>query len=316
MLYNIISNRRRYFLLSLAIIIPGLIAMIYNVVTLPTHTPWKLSVDFRPGSRYVIKFLAPATEDKIRQVFQGAGFGNAEISRLGTEADNTWQIRTDSPKGEEVQNLRTALSTQVAPVDEPNSSVDSVSQRVAGEVTRAAIFASIAASLVVLVYIWYAFRSAPNAMRYSVCAIVAMIHDVLVAAGLTALVGLILNWEIDALFLTAMLTLIGFSVQDTIVVYDRIRENLVRHRGETFQAIVTRSLLETVHRSLAISLCNMFVLVALLLFGGASIKQFVAILLMGLISGTYSSIFTAVPLVVAWAERSIFGSNKPIVTNA
>ena len=316
MLYNIISNRRRYFLLSLAIIIPGLVAMIYNIVTLPTHTPWKLSVDFRPGSRYVIKFLGPASEDKIRTVFQTSGFSNAEISRLGSETDNLWQIRTDSPKGDQVQNLRSALATQVAPVDEANSSVDSVSQRVATEVTRAAIFASIAASLVVLIYIWYAFRSAPNSLRYSVCAIIAMVHDVLVAAGLTALVGLILNWEIDSLFLTAMLTLIGFSVQDTIVVYDRIRENLVRHRGETFQGIVTRSLLETVHRSFAISLCNLFVLVALLLFGGASIKQFIAILLMGLISGTYSSIFTAVPLVVAWAERSLFGNGKSIVVNS
>jgi preprotein translocase SecF subunit len=134
-----------------------------------------------------------------------------------------------------------------------------------------------------------------------------MLHDVLIAAGLTAIFSRLFNWEVDALFLTAMLTLIGFSVQDTIVVYDRIRENLTRRRGESFNAIVTRSMLETLHRSLAISLCNIFVLIALLLFGGASIKQFVAVLLIGLISGTYSSIFTAVPLVVAWAERSLFG---------
>jgi preprotein translocase SecF subunit len=141
-----------------------------------------------------------------------------------------------------------------------------------------------------------------------------MLHDVLIAAGMMALFGVIFNWEVDALFLTAMLTLIGFSVQDTIVVYDRIRENLVRHRGESFEQIVTRSMLETLHRSLAISLCNIFVMVALLLFGGASIQQFVAVMLIGLVSGTYSSIFNAVPLVVAWAERDLWGTkNKAAV---
>ena len=108
-----------------------------------------------------------------------------------------------------------------------------------------------------------------------------------------------------------MLTVIGFSVQDTIVVYDRIRENLVRHRGEDFHQIVSRSLVETLHRSLAISLTNIFVMTALLLFGGASIKQFIAVLLIGLVSGTYSSIFNAVPLVVAWEEHSLFGRRKP-----
>jgi preprotein translocase SecF subunit len=105
---------------------------------------------------------------------------------------------------------------------------------------------------------------------------------------------------VDALFLTAMLTVIGFSVQDTIVVFDRIRENIPRRRGETFETIANRSLLETVHRSLATQLNAIFVMIAILLFGGASIKQFITILLVGLLSGTYSSIFNAVPLLVAW----------------
>lgn len=312
MLFNLIRNRRYYFALSLLFILPGLLAMIYNVVVTPSHTPWKLSVDFRPGSRFVLKFNGDANEDKIRTVFTQFGFNNPEISRLGAANENLWQVRTDVTEGDKVQQIRDTLSKNVAPLDEKQSSVESVSPKVASEVTRAAFQAVIAASLVVLFFIWWAFRKAPHAIRYSICAIIAMLHDVLIAAGMMALFGILFNWEVDALFLTAMLTLIGFSVQDTIVVYDRIRENLTRRRGESFEQIVTRSMLETLHRSLAISLCNIFVMVALLLFGGASIQQFVAVMLIGLVSGTYSSIFNAVPLVVAWAERDFWGTkNKP-----
>jgi preprotein translocase SecF subunit len=264
-------------------------------------------VDFRRGSLFEIKFTQPATEDKIRAVFEQFGLNNPSISRLGTDSDNLWQVRTDFLQGEQTQNLMTALSKQVAPVDQSGSSVSSVSEKVASEVTRAALIAVIGATIAILLFVWYAFRKAPNAIRYSVCAIVAMVHDILVVGGLTAIFSTLFGWEIDALFLTAMLTVIGFSVQDTIVVYDRIRENLTRRRGEDFHTIVSRSIVETIHRSLTISLTNIFVMTALLLFGGASIKQFVAVMLIGLVSGTYSSIFNAVPLVVAWEERSLLG---------
>jgi len=112
-----------------------------------------------------------------------------------------------------------------------------------------------------------------------------------VTVGLFSIAGLVLGWEADALFLTAVLTVVGFSVQDTIVVYDRIRENIHKRRGEAFETIVNRSLLETLHRSLVTQLCAIFVMIALLLFGGATMKQFVAVLLVGMLSGTYSSIF-------------------------
>ena len=310
-MFSIVRNRAIYFLISIAIILPGLGFMIYNTITLPTHTPWRLSVDFKQGSIFVVKFSQNVTEDSIRATFESFGLNNPSVSRLGAETDNTWQIRTDFLEGEQTQRLFDTLSTQVAPVDQKQSSVSSVSSKVAGEVTNAAVLAVIAAAIAILLFIWYAFRKAPHALRYSVCAIIAMVHDIFVAGGLTAIFSTVFNWEIDALFLTAMLTVIGFSVQDTIVVYDRIRENLVRHRGEGFEQVVSRSLVETLHRSLTISLTNIFVMTALLLFGGASIKQFIAVLLIGLVSGTYSSIFNAVPLVVAWEERSLFGRRKP-----
>jgi preprotein translocase SecF subunit len=184
---------------------------------------------------------------------------------------------------------------------------ESVGPAVGSEVTRAAGIAVAVAALFILGYIVFAFRNVPNAFRYGACAIVAMIHDILVTVGLFSIAGLVLGWEADALFLTALLTVIGFSVQDTIVVFDRIRENISRRRGEPFETIANRSLLETLHRSLATQLNAIFVLVALLLLGGATTQQFVAILLVGLISGTYSSIFTAVPLLVTWETGKVRG---------
>jgi preprotein translocase SecF subunit len=312
MFFTIVRNRRFYFFFSLAIILPGLLAMIYNVVTLPTHTPWKLSVDFREGSRFVLKFTAPAGEDAIRAALEQFGLVNPSISRLGAEDEQLWQVRTTFVPGEQTEALLSAIGAGVAPLDMEQSSVDSVSPQVAAEVAQAAVLAVIAAMVVVLLFIWWSFRKAPHAIRYSVCAIGALIHDILLVGGLTAILGIVLNWEIDVLFLTAMMTVVGFSIEDKIVVYDRIRENLVRHRGEPFEQIVSRSLVETLHRSFVVSLTNFFVTTALLLFGGASIRQFVAILLIGLVVCTYSSIFVAVPLVVAWEERSLFGRREAL----
>jgi preprotein translocase SecF subunit len=132
-----------------------------------------------------------------------------------------------------------------------------------------------------------------------------MFHDILVTMGVMAILGILFGWEADALFLTAVLTVVGYSVQDTIVVFDRIRENIPKYRGEQFDVIVNRSVLETVHRSLATQLNAVFVMVAILLFGGETIRQFIGIMLIGLMSGTYSSIFNAVPMLVAWEKGEI-----------
>ncbi|HQV70568.1 MAG TPA: protein translocase subunit SecF [Thermoflexales bacterium] len=314
-IYNIVKNRRVYFILSLILIVPGLIAMIINTATLPTHTPWRLSVDFREGTRFVLKFQQPTDEGKIRAVFTQDGVNNPEISQLGAPADNLWQVRTSFLDGVESQKIQSDLEASVGALDRGSLTVESVSPKVAGEVTQAAFWAVLAASLGILVFIWYSFRNSPHPIRFSVCALIALLHDLLVAGGITAILSLLFGWEVDALFLTAMLTIVGFSVQDTIVVYDRIRENVVRHRGESFTTIATRSLVETVHRSLAISLTTILVLLALLLFGGDSIKQFIAVLLIGMASGIFSSIYNAVPLLVAWEEHDLWGT-KTSATNA
>jgi preprotein translocase subunit SecF len=184
---------------------------------------------------------------------------------------------------------------------------ETVGPTVGAEVTKAATVAVLAAAFLIIAYIVFAFRKVPNAFRYGVCAVIAMIHDILVTVGLFSLATVFLGWEADALFLTAVLTVVGFSVQDTIVVFDRIRENIPKRRGESFETIVNRSLLETLHRSLATQLNAIFVLIAILLLGGATITHFVIILLVGLLSGTYSSIFNAVPLLVVWETKKVIG---------
>jgi preprotein translocase subunit SecF len=182
--------------------------------------------------------------------------------------------------------------------------VQSVGATVSNESTRSAVVAVLGASLAILLYLTLAFRKAPNPVRYGVCAIVAMLHDVLVVLGVAAILGVVTGLEIDAYFLTALLTIISFSVHDTIVVFDRVRENLIARRsGETFEEIVNHSIVQTLPRSINTQLTSLFTLTALLLLGGESIFNFVLILMIGLISGTFSSIFNAAQLLVVWENH-------------
>jgi preprotein translocase SecF subunit len=299
-MFNIVEKRRWYFVISLLVIVPGILAMIYS--TIEYGTPVRLGVDFESGTKFVLKLQDTASEDALRSIFEGHGLNNPIVTRLGDASDNTWQVRTKFVRSDEAEEIKAEISDQIAPVDTAASSVDSVSSAISQEVTRSAVIAVVIAAGVILFFIVWTFRSVPRSFRYGVCAIAAMIHDILVTMGIMSILGIALGWEVDALFLTAMLTVIGFSVQDTIVVFDRIRENIPRRRGENFETIANRSLLETIHRSLATQLNAIFIMIAILLFGGASIKQFITILLIGLLSGTYSSIFNAVPLLVAWEE--------------
>lgn len=302
-MFNLIGKRYWYFLISALLIVPGLVAMIYSTVTY--GTPVRLSIDFTGGSLMVIKFQQPATEDAIRDVFLSYGFTNPVVQQLGRPEDNTWQVRVGFTDVETVDEIKASLADQIGPIDEASSSLSTVGPAVGHEVTRSATVAVVIASLLVGAFIIITFRRVPNAFRYGVSAISAMIHDILVALGFVSIMGLLFNWEVDALFLTAILTVIGFSVQDKIVVFDRIRENTPKRRGEPYETIVNRSILEVIHRSLTTQLNAMFVMIAILLFGGASIKQFIAVMLVGMVTATYSSIFNAVPLLVVWEKGEV-----------
>ena len=188
-------------------------------------------------------------------------------------------------------------------------SSSSVSGSVAADTTRNAFLAVVAASLFILLYIWFSFRKVSKPWRYGTCAIIALLHDALVVLGIFSILGALFNIQIDALFITALLTVIGFSVHDTIVVFDRIRENMHRRSTETFEEVVNASLVQTMTRSLNTSLTVLLTLLTLTLFGiGTSIFTFTLALLIGIISGTYSSIFNASMLLVMWEKgETVFG---------
>jgi preprotein translocase SecF subunit len=302
-MFNFAQRRNWYYLISGLVIVPGIIAMIYSTITF--GGPVQLSIDFKGGSLFIVKFTEPASENAIRKVYTDLGQDDPVIQRYGDASANTWQIRAGSLTPEQQATLKNALIEQVAPIDSTQSTFDVVDPSIGHEVTLAAILAVLAAGIIILGFIWFAFRRVPHAVRYGTCAIMAMFHDVFVAMGMMSILGLAFGWQVDALFLTAMLTVVGYSVQDTIVMFDRIRENLPKYRGDTYEMIVNRSVLETVHRSLATQLNAIFVMVAILLFGGATIKQFITILLIGMFSGTYSSIFNAVPLLVSWEKGEL-----------
>ena len=309
-MFSIVEKRHWYFSLSALIIVPGLVAMIYSIVAF--GSPVKLSIDFTGGALLELHFDQPVQPAEVRQIFVENDYLGTTVQT--TSDDQTVLVRTKTMDPGDKAQIIGELETQFGPVEELR--FESVGPAVGAEVTRTAGVAVAVAAVFILAFIVFAFRKVPKAFRYGVCAIAAMIHDILVTVGLFSLAGLVLNWEADALFLTAILTVIGFSVQDTIVVFDRIRENIPRRRGEPFEMIVNRSLLETIHRSLATQLNAIFVLIALLLLGGATMKQFVAVLLVGLLSGTYSSIFNAVPLLVVWETGKVVGTRKAAEASA
>ena len=298
-MFYIIHRRYWYFALSAIVIIPGLIAMIISMARFGTLL--KLSIDFTGGALQELRFEQTVQPAEVRQIFVNRGYGDTSVQT--TSDDRTVLIRSKFLDDQAKSQIQTDLRDAFGSFEELR--FEAVGPTIGSEVTRAATIAVIAASVVILTFIWWAFRKVPNSFRYGICAVIAEIHDVLVATGLFSLAGLLIGWEVDALFLTALLTVIGFSVQDTIVVFDRIRENIPKRRGEDYETVVNRSLLETLHRSLATQLNAIFVLIAILMFGGATIKQFVTVLLVGMISGSYSSIFNAVPLLVVWQKGEI-----------
>ncbi|MCS7252049.1 MAG: protein translocase subunit SecF [Anaerolineae bacterium] len=292
---DIIGKRYWYFALSLLVIIPGLISLL--VYGLP------LAIDYTGGSLMEIRLpsgLAVSSEEVIEIVRQVTGFNVADI-RVQPSLQGTLIIRTREIDASMKTRLEEALRSRYGEI--ATERFESVGPTVGAEVTRGALVAVAMASLAIMLYLTFAFRHVPHAFRYGVAAVLALLHDVAVVTGTASIFGKVFGWEVDALFLTAVLTVIGFSVHDSIVVFDRIRENLIRYRGEPYDRIVNHSILQTLDRSINTQLTLIFTLVALLLFGGTTIRQFVATLLIGMISGTYSSIFNAAPILVVWEKR-------------
>jgi len=299
MVFNIVGRRYLFFAISLIVILPGLVFLGVHWAQNPGQGPLPLAIDFTGGSVLEVTFVDPhvlqPAEVKEYLVAQ-AGLPDGTV--VQTVGDRGLLIRTATLS--EKQPVIDALTSRYGAIDLSSVNFDTVGAAVGAEVTQAAGIAIAAAAIGILLYIALAFRRMPHPFRYGACAVIAMLHDVLVVVGLAAIVGVLLGWQVDSLFLTALLTVIGFSVHDTIVVFDRIRENLARHRGEPFEAIVNHSIVQTLDRSINTQLTVMFTLLALVLFGGESIRHFVVTLLIGVFSGTYSSIFNAAALLVVW----------------
>jgi preprotein translocase subunit SecF len=290
---NIVKRRYLYFAISLLVIIPGMLALIV--------WGFPLAIDFTGGSLLDIHFdtgSVPAS-DEVLQLYAEHGFNDAQVQ---TAEGNSLIIRSKSmdeaTRAEIVSQMEQRFNTTIT-VQRFDSVGPSVGQEVA---TRAAGAVGLAA-LGIMLYITYAFRGVQHAFRYGVSAILAMLHDVAVVVGVEAILGHFLGWEVDALFLTALLTVIGFSVHDSIVVFDRIRENANIYRRLPYETVVNHSIVQTLDRSINTQLTVMLTLLSLALFGGVTIRHFVIILLVGVFSGTYSSIFNAAPILVVWENR-------------
>jgi preprotein translocase subunit SecF len=289
---NILGKRYFFFGLSLIIIIPGLIVLFSG--GLP------LSIDFTGGSLLEVSFANQSPEPgEIITLYEGANIRDVQVQ---TTEIGSYIIRSEFLDNEARDMILSAMEENIA---EPTVvRFDSVGPSIGRQVTARGAQAVALASVLVVLFIAWSFRGVENAFRYGISAILAMLHDVAVIFSITAFGGLFFGWEIDSLFLTALLTVIGFSMQDSIVVFDRIRENANIYRRLDYETLVNHSIIQTLQRSINTQLMTVeFLLLALALFGGVTLQQFAVVLLVGLLSGTYSSIFIAAPILVLWENK-------------
>lgn len=289
---NIIKYRNWFFALSLLIIVPGVIA--YFVWGL------RLGIDFQGGTLWEIKFVDKQVSPQSFSTFLKQN--KVEVSSISSAGGNrNILFRISTADENQIKEIKAGILKSYGKTQDV--SLVTVGPTISKELTQKALYAVGVSILGIVVYITWAFRKVPkptSSLAFGVCTVVALVHDVILVVGIFAILGHFWHIEVDSLFITALLTVLGFSVHDTIVVFDRIRENLHKYSGMSFEHVVNFSVLQTLTRSLNTSLTVAFVLLALLLFGGESIHTFVLALLIGIISGTYSSIFNAAPLLVVW----------------
>lgn len=289
-MFNIIKHYKFWFGISAALFIlsVGALAM-YGL---------KLGIDFKGGTLTEVTFVdSKPSSAEVKDVLSAAGFETI-VQEAG---ENKAIIRTPPQEKTEHDNLVKTLSEKYGNVTEDQFT--SIGPVIGKELTGRAFYQLLLVSLGIILYIAYAFRKVTrpvSSWRFGWAAIIALVHDLFIVLGVFAILGHFWNVEIDSLFVTALLTVLGFSVHDTIVVFDRIRENLRLRAGQSLPEIINASINQTIVRSLNTSLTVIFVLTALLLFGGESTRYFVLALLIGIIAGTYSSIFIASPILHVW----------------
>ncbi|MBN1369410.1 MAG: protein translocase subunit SecF [Dehalococcoidaceae bacterium] len=287
---DLIGKRFKFFAFSVVLLLLCIIALATSGL--------KMGIDFSSGSLLSLSFNQEVAIEDVRQELANLGHGKAIVQVTG---EGDFLIRTFAMDTGEKASLEVALETRFGEMAE--LSFENVEPVIARQTANNAIIAVVAASIGIMLYITWAFRRMPRPFRYGTCAIAALVHDVVVVVGLFAILGIPLNLEVNLMFITGVLAVIGYSVNDTVIVFDRIRENRLNHPNADFAGIVNKSLVETLTRSLNTGLTTVLVILALLLFIGSTIENFSIAMFIGVVTGIYSSIFTASALLVVWERR-------------
>jgi len=289
-MFDIVGKRKVFFIISGVVILVGVVFLALFGL--------QLGIEFGSGSMMRLSFEQEVEQAELKEHLASLGYGDAIIQQT---VGGDYYIRTASLGKEQKAALQSDLENRFGSLGE--SEFYSVSPMVAVETTRNAGIAVAVAALGILLYVTWAFHRMPNPFRYGTCALIALGHDVLVVLGTFSILGSIFGWEINLMFITGILAVIGYSVNNTVVIFDRIRENLVRRVSSSFKVVANNSLVETLSRSLNTSLTTLVVVLALFLFVGASIQNFAVVLIIGIIAGTYSSICIAPQILVAWEKE-------------
>jgi preprotein translocase subunit SecF len=301
---DFVGKRRIFLTISLV-----LVAL--SVVVLGT-SGLSLGIDFTSGSTVTYQFTDEDTSAaEVTDALSDSGYPDSIVQALG---DNQFFIRTDDLGVTGLDDV----NTEILKLDRGARVLDTstVGASVAEDTVQNAITAVVIAAIFVMVYIMYAFRSVPSSYKYAFAAVVALVHDVVIVLGVFAVLGFAINAEVNAIFIVGILTVIGYSVNDTIVIFDRIRENVTLAPGREFRSTVNISINESVTRSLGTSITTVTVILAMLLFGGVSLRDFLIVLLLGVLVGTYSSMFVAAQVLVLWERRSLLPWRKAAATNS
>jgi preprotein translocase subunit SecF len=290
------SKKKWWFIISGIVILPGILSLIF----------WGLNfgIDFKGGTLYEVRTKKSEVRqiDEIKETLKPLNLPDLTVVSTGS---SSFLLKTGPIEKETVDKIKEVLAAKFGETEEIR--YETVGPVVGTDLKRKAIWAVSLACFFIILYIAWAFRSVPkpqSSFKFGLCAIIALVHDILVVLGTFSILGHFLGYEVDAYFITALLTVLGFSVHDTIVVFDRIRENLRRLPGIDFETVANESVVQTLTRSINTSLTVILVLLALFLLGGETIKPFVLALLIGMTTGTYSSIFNATPLLVIWQRRA------------
>jgi preprotein translocase subunit SecF len=295
---DFVGRRHWFFIISALVLVPGM-------VFLAIAPGLKQGIDFTGGSSLAVRFASVVDEVDIRTVLNDNGHPDAKVQG-DQNSDTTFFIQTRELQEEQKNEVVDALAVLTPGAEVELLSFDLVSAAFAREILVNALWAVLAAAVGIFFFLWWAFRSVPNPMRYGAAALVALLHDTLIVVGLFAMLGVLFDVEVNTMFFIAFLLVYGYSVNDTIVIFDRLRENAINYPTRSLEDNVNVSISESIGRSLNTSLTLMFTLLALLLFGGPTIREFLWVLLIGVVVGTYSSIGIASSVLVAW-EAGDFG---------